>query len=233
MQLFTIGHSNHEIASFMLLLKKHNITALADVRSHPYSRFLKHFNQSILSNALKNEGIYYVFLGKELGARPSSQECYVNGKALYEKIAKTSAFNHGIERILQGVKKQRIALMCAEKDPLECHRAILICQHLRPWDLDINHILKNGDLESHNHLEERMLNKHGFTDFSDSNQKEIQLSLFVQANSNLLTKAECLEKAYKLQGDAIAYIETIGNHDEQDNQSLYNRLHSKERTEVL
>ena len=95
MQLFTIGHSNHEIASFMLLLKKHNITALADVRSHPYSRFLKHFNQSILSNALKSEGIYYVFLGKELGARPSSEECYVNGKALYEKIAKTSDFNHG------------------------------------------------------------------------------------------------------------------------------------------
>jgi uncharacterized protein (DUF488 family) len=78
MQLFTIGHSNHEIASFMLLLKKHNITALADVRSHPYSRFLKHFNQSILSNALKSEGIYYVFLGKELGARPSIEECYVN-----------------------------------------------------------------------------------------------------------------------------------------------------------
>ena len=156
MQLFTIGHSNHEIASFMLLLKKHNITALADVRSHPYSRFLKHFNQSILSNALKSEGIYYVFLGKELGARPSSEECYVNGKALYEKIAKTSAFNHGIERILQGVKKQRIALMCAEKDPIECHRAILVCQHLRHCDLDIYHILKNGDLESHDHLEERM-----------------------------------------------------------------------------
>lgn len=233
MQLFTIGHSNHEIASFMLLLKKHNITALADVRSHPYSRFLKHFNQSILSNALKSEGIYYVFLGKELGARPSSQECYVNGQALYEKIAKTSAFNHGIERILQGVKKHRIALMCAEKDPIECHRAILVCQHLRHCDLDIYHILKNGDLESHDHLEERMLFKHSLTDFLASSQKEIQLSLFVEPNSNLLTKAECLEKAYKLQGDAIAYIETSGNYDEQDNQSLYNRLYSKDCTEVL
>ncbi|MGD1875609.1 MAG: DUF488 family protein [Mastigocoleus sp.] len=47
MKLFTIGHSNHTIEAFITLLKKHEITAIADVRSHPYSRYLEHFNQKI------------------------------------------------------------------------------------------------------------------------------------------------------------------------------------------
>jgi hypothetical protein len=75
--------------------------------------------------------------------------------------------------------------MCAEKDPLTCHRAVLVCQHLRHFDLSINHILKNGDLEPHKHLEERMLTKHGFTEFAEVFQEETQLFLFSQQNNGL------------------------------------------------
>lgn len=201
MELFTIGHSNHTIKTFISLLRQHDITAIGDVRSHPYSRFLPHFSRVELQKALESEGIYYVFLGQELGARPNNPECYFDGKATYEKIAATDAFQQGIQRILRGLEKHRIALMCAEQDPLTCHRAILICHHLCKFNLAITHILKNGELESHSHLEERMLVKH--------NLNQVQLSLFdIEYPTNLPSREECLEKAYKLQGEEIAYVET-------------------------
>lgn len=214
MNLFTIGHSNQEINDFIFLLQKHEITAVADVRSHPYSRFLPHFSQIALKKYLDREGIKYVFLGKELGARASNRECYLNGKAVYEKIAETHEFRAGIKRILKGVEKYRISLMCSEKDPLDCHRAILVCQYLRHLDLEIHHILKNGDLETHSHLEKRLLEKHGFGDFEPNSNQPIQLSLFVR---DLPTKEECLAKAYKIQGEKIAYIEKNGGYDEGEN----------------
>lgn len=212
MALFSIGHSNHEIEKFIFLLQQYEVTAVADVRSHPYSRFLSHFNQAVLKELLAREGIYYVFLGLELGARPSNPECYVDGKAVYEKIAATERFHQGIQRILTGLKTHRICLMCAEHDPLTCHRAVLVCQHLRHCNIDINHILKNGELETHSDLEERMLHKHGFDEFAEAEQ--VQLSLF---SNTLPTREECLEKAYRLQGHEIAYIEKKDNINEEKN----------------
>ena len=76
MELFTIGHSNQEIKAFISLLQKHRITAVADVRSYPYSRFLPHFNGAALKETLEREAIKYVFLERELGARPSNSQCY-------------------------------------------------------------------------------------------------------------------------------------------------------------
>lgn len=190
---------------------------------------MPHFNRASLQEFLAKEGIQYVFLGRELGARPSKQDCYVDGKAVYERIAATDAFHEGIQRIQNGLKKHKISLMCAEKDPLTCHRAILVCQYLRHLGIPINHILRNGDLESHEHLEERMLLKHGFQEFSEA--QEIQLSLFSQ--NDLPTREECLRKAYKLQGDEIAYVEKGNNENEESGQFIHNRFHSKERTKVL
>ena len=184
------------------------------MRSYPYSRFLPHFNGAALKETLEREAIKYVFLGRELGARPSNSQCYIEGKAVYEKIADTDEFREGIKRIRAGSEKYRIGLMCAEKDPLDCHRAILVCQYLRHLNLDINHILKNGDLEPHRDLEDRMLAKHGFREFEDKVVQPVQLSLFPQA---LPTREECLAKAYKIQGDKIAYVEKNGDYYEQAN----------------
>ncbi|NES98773.1 MAG: DUF488 domain-containing protein [Desertifilum sp. SIO1I2] len=114
MELYTIGHSDRSIETLIGLLKQYDIAALADVRSHPYSRYLPHFNQSSLKTRLQTAGIQYVFLGRELGARPSNSEYYIEGKALYEKIAATELFSQGIQRLLTGLKTYKIALMCAE-----------------------------------------------------------------------------------------------------------------------
>ncbi len=202
MEIFTIGYSNHTIAVFRSLLRQHGITAIADVRSRPFSRYLTHFNQIELKQYLKEEEIHYVFLGKELGARPEDPFCYVEGRAVYEKIAQTDNFKEGIDRVRRGVKKHRIALMCMERDPLTCHRAILVAPHLKEYDLSIFHIKGNGGLESHEELEDRLLQKHGFTQFNSVSQ----LSLF-DSSSPELTKADCLLEAYKLQGQEIAYTE--------------------------
>jgi uncharacterized protein (DUF488 family) len=192
-QIFTIGHSNHTIEQFIGLLQQHGITAIADVRSHPHSRHFPQFNKPELEAALKNAGIRYVFLGAELGARPNNQDCYdLTGKALYERIAATPEFSEGIERLLKGVQSFNIALMCAEKDPITCHRTILVCQNLRTYGLTINHVLADGTLEAHEALEAKLLEKYGLH----------QLSLFDQRAIE-----DRLLEAYRLQGDKIAYVQ--------------------------
>ena len=81
LEVLTIGHSNHTIERFMELLRQHHVTAVADVRSAPYSHMHVQFNRKALASALKQEGIAYSFLGKELGGRPADKTCYENGRA--------------------------------------------------------------------------------------------------------------------------------------------------------
>ncbi|MGK7898257.1 MAG: DUF488 family protein, partial [Xenococcus sp. (in: cyanobacteria)] len=131
-------------------------------------------------------------------ARPEEESCYVDGKAIYEKIAARQSFTEGIERVIKGSEKYNIALLCAEKDPINCHRAVLICQHLRNSDLEINHIHQDSSLESHQDLEERLLDLHGYN-------KPKQLSLFEPTLQ--LSKKEALQEAYISQGLQIAYVE--------------------------
>ena len=208
MELFTIGHSNLSIEAFVGLLQQHEITAVADVRSHPYSRYLPHFNKSEIQTSLSNAGIQYVFLGKELGARPEDLSCYdLSGKALYERIAATPLFSTGIQRLLKGAASYQITLMCAEKDPITCHRTILVCRQLTEFNLQINHILSDGSLESQQQLEARLLNK--FNKGKNDN-KPIQLSLF-DLNPEVKAEIVDLETAYHRQGQEIAYVTKESN----------------------
>lgn len=155
--VFTIGHSIHSIEAFVALLKQHGITALADVRSAPYSRYNVHFNKDALEKALKAEGIKYVFLGRELGARSDDRSCYERGRVRYPLLARTVLFRQGIERVMTGAKDFRIALMCAEKEPLECHRTLLVARALDNLGVPIQHILADGQLESHRDAMLRLL----------------------------------------------------------------------------
>jgi len=237
MELFTIGHSNLSIEAFVLLLRQHGITAVADVRSHPFSRYLPHFNQSEIKASLSAVGIQYVFLGKELGARPEDLSCYdVSGKALYQRIAATPLFSEGIQRILslakdRGAANYKISLMCAEKDPITCHRTILVCHKLKDFNLQINHILSDGNLESHQDLEARLLSK--FNTCAESfdgvypersrraqdklrrskgkkTDEPIQLSLF-ELEPRVKTEIVDLESAYYRHGLEIAYVTKEGH----------------------
>lgn len=201
--LFTIGHSNYSSERLLELLEYHGVGALADVRSMPYSRYLPHFNKPALQEYLPQADIRYVFLGEELGARPNDPSCYVDGKAVYEKIAATEAFQKGLQRLLKGLQNYRIALLCAEKDPLTCHRAILVCQHLVPSNLEIAHIHSDGELEFHEDLEERMLKLYNLQDPVPTNQ----LSLFPETQTPTIDRSERMRQAYQKQSDKIAYIE--------------------------
>ncbi|MEG3849607.1 DUF488 domain-containing protein [Microcoleus sp. herbarium19] len=126
--------------------------------------------------SLSAAGIKYVFLGKELGARPEDLSCYdTNGKALYDRIAATPLFSAGIQRLLKGIENYKISLMCAEKDPIACHRNILVCHQVRKYNLQINHILSDGNLEAHQDLEARILSKFNK---NKKNYLPLQLSLF-------------------------------------------------------
>ncbi len=158
-EILTVGHSIHTSEHFIGLLRPHEVTAIADVRSAPYSRRNPQFNRENLRAALKASAIQYAFLGKELGARSDDECCYVNDKVRYDLLAQTPLFASGIERLVEGARSHRIALMCAEKEPLECHRTILVARHLIRRGLRIVHILADGSLEMHDQALRRLVSR--------------------------------------------------------------------------
>jgi len=188
-KLFTIGHSNRSIDEFVELLRLHNVTAIADVRSQPYSRHMPHFNREPLKETLSENGIAYVFLGEELGARRNEPCCYIDRQAKYELIEPTPAFQSGLERIRKGTSSHSIAMMCAEKDPVTCHRSILVAKALRS-DYDVQHIVTADKLESHGEAEQRLLR-----------------IWRIDGNDLFQSSEELLEDAYRKQADEIAYVE--------------------------
>jgi len=159
--VFTIGHSTQPLAALVSLLEQHAVTALADVRSAPFSRFNPQFNKDALARDLKPHGIKYVFLGRELGARSEDPSCYENGRVQYGRLGRTELFKQGIERVMNGAGEHRIALMCAEKEPLECHRTLLVARALDEQGVEVVHILSDGRLESHRAAMERLLDVTG------------------------------------------------------------------------
>lgn len=186
--LYTIGHSTHDFAKFLGLLKQHDIEVVADVRSRPVSRF-PWFCGPALKKELKANGLGYVFLGDELGARRVEREVYIGARADYELIARTPAFRAGIERVREGIAKFRVALMCAEKDPLDCHRTVLVCRHAKEF-AEIFHIRADGKLESHAAAEARMMTR------------------YVSPEGDLFrSRIELLAEAYKRRGEEINYVE--------------------------
>lgn len=186
--LFTIGHSTHPIEVFVGLLKQHGITALADVRSHPYSRHFPQYSQEALKAALAREQIAYVFVGKELGARSENPACYRQGKVQYELLAQEPQFAVGLERLRTGMERFRIALMCAEKDPLDCHRAVLVARRVYESGTPVEHIHADGHLEKHAEMEARMLDLLNMSDADMFRSRE-----------------EILVDAYRIRGEQIAY----------------------------
>ena len=189
--LFTIGYSGRSIHNFIALLEQHKITALCDVRSVPYSSRNPQFNRELLKKVLKSHNIEYVFLGEELGARPKDSSSYVDGKAVYQKIAESALFRNGLERIRLGMEKDYVlALMCAEKDPMACHRSILICRNLRDWQIDIRHILDHDTTETQADLEKRLIA-----------QLRLYPDLFKDTDPGAL-----IERAYEVQGDRMTYV---------------------------
>jgi uncharacterized protein (DUF488 family) len=156
-RLYTIGHSNHEPEALLELLHGAGVTAVADVRSSPFSRRLPQFNRTTLEAFLRRHGIAYVFLGDELGGRPVSVELYhPEGWADYECMRQTAGFQLGIERVRRGLESHTIALLCSEEDPMDCHRALMIAPALKELGLPPRHLRKDGRVETTQQFEQRL-----------------------------------------------------------------------------
>ncbi len=196
--IYTIGHSTHTLQKFLDLLSQNGITAVADVRSSPFSRHNPQFNKDTLSAALKKHGIAYIFLGKELGARPDDPCCYEGGRVRYARLAETSLFKEGIERLLNGAQKYRIALMCAEKEPLDCHRTLLVGRALEQRGVSVVHILADGSTEQHEQTMARLVREEGLS------QLGLQLSL---GDDEPLSEDDLVAMACKKREERIAHVD--------------------------
>ena len=186
--VFTIGHSTHTQEYFLALLSQQDMTAVCDVRSMPYSRLNPQFNRETLKGALRASGIAYIFLGKELGARSDDPSMYENGRVQFERLARTDLFREGLDRLLKGTKEYRIALMCAEKEPLDCHRTILVARQVVARGFDVQHIHAGGRIESHTQVIDRLKLRYGLPD------------------SDLFRSSEeVVAEAYRLQEERMAY----------------------------
>lgn len=191
--VFTVGHSSQELGDLISLLDRHCITAVADIRSTPYSQTYPQFSREVLKRTLNSRGIVYVFLGSELGARSEDPKCYENGRIRYDRLARTEQFQQGIERVVDGAKKFRLALMCAEREPLECHRAILVARYLVARGLNVKHILGEGTLEDH----------------LDS-LKRLTRMLNLGDDHMFRSHDQMIADAYALQAERIAYVGAQG-----------------------
>jgi uncharacterized protein (DUF488 family) len=200
--IYTIGHSTHTEERFTALLKMHAIATLCDVRSSPYSRFNPQFNREGLKQVLAEAGVGYLFVGQELGARSDDPACYDGGKVQYDRLARTALFRKGLDRLEETARGGSLALMCAEKDPLDCHRTILVTPHMQARGFRVEHILEDGTLESHEETMNRLLRL-----------------LHLPDEDLFRSHEDILEDAYRIRGARIAY--------ERSNEDLYHRLHEE------
>ena len=208
LHLYTIGHSNQKMSQLIDLLHQHRINAVADVRSIPFSRRLPQFNKPELETQLPRHDIIYVFLGKELGARREEDSAYDGLQASYERIAELPAFQSGIQRVIKGINKGlTMALLCAERDPITCHRAILVSRHLQSKGIHVDHIHGNGTIENHKSLEQRMFKVLRKLGVLEPSGYALQLDLLGRevACDNARQPNLEIEEAYRQQGKRIAY----------------------------
>lgn len=186
--LYTIGHSTHTTDRLIEMLRTHGISAVADVRSAPYSRFNPQFNREVLQGQLREAGIEYVFLGAMLGARPKEQSYIIDGRVDFEALAAGPTFRKGVDLLMQGMESYRVSLLCAEKDPVACHRMILVCRAVRDR-VGVRHILEDGDIENGDDSEARLMQAVGVAD-----------------NDLFMDREALVQKAYSLQARRIAYV---------------------------
>ena len=146
--VYTLGHSRHQAERFAELLHSHAIERLADVRSHPSSKWSPQFAKAALSAQLRARGIDYVFLGRELGGRPDGAQFYTaDGHVDYVRRAQAADFLAGIERLIELARERRTVILCAEEDPSHCHRRRLVTPALQRAGISVVHVRGDGRLE--------------------------------------------------------------------------------------
>lgn len=194
--LYTIGHSTVPFKDFLQLLQKYEVNFLLDVRSTPYSKYAAQFNRELLQKELEINNIHYCYMGTYFGARQNNPALYTpEGYLDFEKVRQQESFQIRLQSVIRGLKEgNRIALMCTEKDPFDCHRAIMVGRGFELAGVEVNHILHDGNLQSQAVLNERLL------DFYCRDRYEFDL--FATEHK---TDAEYLIEAYRKRNQAIGY----------------------------
>jgi len=191
--IFTIGHSQHPMKHFIELLNMHNINYVIDVRSTPYSKYAQEYDRENIKNILKQNNIEYCFMGKSFGARQDDRTLYTTSGYLdFEKVAMADKFNVALSSVKRGMENNNIALMCLEKAPIDCHRAILVGNAFYRANCNVEHILEDGILKNHDQLNLELLDLY----FPDRNQ----ISFFGNKSED-----EYLKDAYKLRNKEVGY----------------------------
>jgi uncharacterized protein (DUF488 family) len=202
-KIFTIGHSSRDLGDFVVALANHEIRIICDVRSRPGSFRFPQFNREPLEACLASARIQYEFLGETLGGRPPDPRAYdEDGIVNYEERRKAADFSAGIDRALELSRASNIALMCAEEDPLQCHRFLMICPALLERGVTPSHIRRGGELESQRQAEDRLLKLHDLAAFDSA-------SLFVSERDAALEDAlrlQAKEFAFRASPEAIEYF---------------------------
>lgn len=186
--IYTIGHSTIAEEKFVAWLRLHSIDVLLDVRSSPFSRHAPQFNRHTLSSWLDASRVKYYFGGKELGGRPSDRSLYEGGQVNYERMRQTEAFRTAVRRLVQMAKRHSVVLLCAEAEPLECHRFLLVSRVLHAAGYAVEHILPGGAAEPHAATERRLVRVAGLA----------QPDFFAASD-------DVLQKAYHIQSERFAF----------------------------
>ena len=155
--IYSIGHSNHNIEDLISLLASNKIEFVIDVRSAPYSKLHPHFNKNSFEVYLKNNKMRYLYFGGSLGGRSHVKDDYFNGRVIYKRLAAKEEFKSAIKQIVKISSQHKIVLMCSEKEPLECHRTLLISQEIQKIGMSVLHIHSNGRIESQEEILQRLL----------------------------------------------------------------------------
>jgi uncharacterized protein (DUF488 family) len=201
--LFTAGHSSLELDGLLRILLAQEIRIVCDVRSRPGSFRFPQFNREPLEACLASAEVQYEFLGETLGGRPSDPRAYnADGIVNYEERRKATDFRAGIDRVLELSLASNIALMCAEEDPLQCHRFLMICPALLDRGVTPSHIRRGGELESQREAEDRLLKLHDLAAFDSG-------SLFISERDVALQDAlrrQAQEFAFRASPEATEYF---------------------------
>jgi len=190
--LFSIGHSNFSAERFLAMLQSAGVNAIADVRSTPHSRFCPWFSQRPLAATLAAAGVGYTAMGEALGGRPRDDRLYRGDVADYEAMALQPEYITGLDRLLETAARSRICLMCAEREPLDCHRCLLVARSLTERGVAVGHILHDRLIEAHAATEQRLL-------ALDENSVPQTCDLFASG------QRERLAAAYRRRARAVAF----------------------------
>ena len=193
-EIYTIGYSSFKIEDFIQILKNNNITCVIDVRSNPFSEYFQDYNKDILEKKLKKENIMYRNYKKEFGARQEEPSFYPKGYLDFDLFTKTEQFNEGVLKIAKGIEMGfSFVLMCAEKDPITCHRNIMVAKAFKERGYNIKHILFDGSIESQDDIEKRMIKEY----FPERNQ----MALFDENKSD----EDLIKASYNKKNEEIGY----------------------------